>query len=176
MSPSLAIARKDLGHDPRAANGLRVGAHHDQPFRRLLRRDGGAAYGANEGASIDELLADLGGPLDDNSDESGLESAEADNELVKFVNKVIVDGGPPEVLQGARLRLVQPDRVQGPARIARTAGGRRADQSLTQERALVVDLFAAAVETGMRTLKMDGMEKIMLGLTDLKQVRSVCIK
>jgi type II secretory ATPase GspE/PulE/Tfp pilus assembly ATPase PilB-like protein len=47
---------------------------------------------------------------------------------------------------------------------------------LTQERALVVDLFAAAVETGMRTLKMDGMEKIMLGLTDLKQVRSVCIK
>jgi hypothetical protein len=26
----------------------------------------------------------------------------------------------------------------------------------------VADLFAAAVETGMRTLKMDGMEKIML--------------
>jgi type II secretory ATPase GspE/PulE/Tfp pilus assembly ATPase PilB-like protein len=40
----------------------------------------------------------------------------------------------------------------------------------------VSELFAAAVETGMRTLKMDGMEKIMLGLTDLKQVRSVCIK
>ena len=36
--------------------------------------------------------------------------------------------------------------------------------------------FSAAVESGMRTLKMDGMQKIMLGLTDLKQVRSVCIK
>jgi type II secretory ATPase GspE/PulE/Tfp pilus assembly ATPase PilB-like protein len=47
---------------------------------------------------------------------------------------------------------------------------------LIQERARVVELFSAAVETGMRTLKMDGMEKIMLGLTDLKQVRSVCIK
>jgi type II secretory ATPase GspE/PulE/Tfp pilus assembly ATPase PilB-like protein len=47
---------------------------------------------------------------------------------------------------------------------------------LIQERARVSELFAAAVETGMRTLKMDGMEKIMLGLTDLKQVRSVCIK
>ncbi len=47
---------------------------------------------------------------------------------------------------------------------------------LIQERARVADLFAASVETGMRTLKMDGMEKIMLGLTDLKQVRSVCIK
>jgi type II secretory ATPase GspE/PulE/Tfp pilus assembly ATPase PilB-like protein len=47
---------------------------------------------------------------------------------------------------------------------------------LIQERARVAELFSAAVETGMRTLKMDGMEKIMQGLTDLKQVRSVCIK
>jgi type II secretory ATPase GspE/PulE/Tfp pilus assembly ATPase PilB-like protein/putative methionine-R-sulfoxide reductase with GAF domain len=47
---------------------------------------------------------------------------------------------------------------------------------LIQERARVAELFAASVETGMRTLKMDGMEKIMLGMTDLKQVRSVCIK
>ena len=47
---------------------------------------------------------------------------------------------------------------------------------LIQERARVGELFSFAVEAGMRTLKMDGMEKIMLGLTDLKQVRSVCIK
>jgi type II secretory ATPase GspE/PulE/Tfp pilus assembly ATPase PilB-like protein/putative methionine-R-sulfoxide reductase with GAF domain len=47
---------------------------------------------------------------------------------------------------------------------------------LIQERARVAELFSAAVETGMRTLKMDGMEKVMLGLTDMKQVRSVCIK
>jgi len=47
---------------------------------------------------------------------------------------------------------------------------------LIQERARVAELFAAAVETGMRTLKMDGMEKVLMGLTDLKQVRAVCIK
>ncbi len=47
---------------------------------------------------------------------------------------------------------------------------------LIQERARVAELFAASVEGGMRTLKMDGMEKIMLGLTDLKMVRQVCIK
>ena len=45
-----------------------------------------------------------------------------------------------------------------------------------QERARVSQIFAAAVEGGMRTLKMDGMEKVMLGLTDLKMVRQVCIK
>lgn len=49
-------------------------------------------------------------------------------------------------------------------------------KKLIQERARVAELFAASVETGMRTLKMDGMEKIMMGLTDIKQVRSVCIK
>jgi type II secretory ATPase GspE/PulE/Tfp pilus assembly ATPase PilB-like protein len=49
-------------------------------------------------------------------------------------------------------------------------------KKLIQERARVAELFVAAVAGGMRTLKMDGMEKIMMGLTDLKQVRSVCIR
>jgi type II secretory ATPase GspE/PulE/Tfp pilus assembly ATPase PilB-like protein len=49
-------------------------------------------------------------------------------------------------------------------------------KKLIQERARVAEIFSASVEGGMRTLKMDGMEKIMMGLTDLKMVRSVCIK
>jgi len=49
-------------------------------------------------------------------------------------------------------------------------------KKLIQERARVAELFAQSVEGGMRTLKMDGMEKIMMGLTDIKMVRSVCIK
>jgi type II secretory ATPase GspE/PulE/Tfp pilus assembly ATPase PilB-like protein len=49
-------------------------------------------------------------------------------------------------------------------------------KALIQERARVSELYVQAVSSGMRTLKMDGMEKILMGLTDLKQVRSVCIK
>ena len=49
-------------------------------------------------------------------------------------------------------------------------------KKLIQERARVAEIFAAAVEGGMRTLKMDGMEKVMMGLTDIKMVRMVCIK
>jgi type II secretory ATPase GspE/PulE/Tfp pilus assembly ATPase PilB-like protein len=49
-------------------------------------------------------------------------------------------------------------------------------KKLIQERARVADIFAASVEGGMRTLKMDGMEKIMMGLTDIQMVRQVCIK
>ncbi|MCB2004595.1 MAG: Flp pilus assembly complex ATPase component TadA [Rhodoferax sp.] len=49
-------------------------------------------------------------------------------------------------------------------------------KKLIQERARVAELFSQAVEGGMRTLKMDGMEKILMGLTDIKMVRQVCIK
>jgi type II secretory ATPase GspE/PulE/Tfp pilus assembly ATPase PilB-like protein len=47
---------------------------------------------------------------------------------------------------------------------------------LIQEKARVATLLAAALEDGMRTLKMDGLEKVLMGLTDVKQVRMVCIK
>ena len=36
--------------------------------------------------------------------------------------------------------------------------------------------FSCAVSSSMRTLKMDGTEKVLMGVADLKQVRSVCIK
>jgi type II secretory ATPase GspE/PulE/Tfp pilus assembly ATPase PilB-like protein len=47
---------------------------------------------------------------------------------------------------------------------------------LIVERARVVPLVAQALEDGMLTLKMDGLEKSLQGVTDLKQVRAVCIK
>ncbi len=49
-------------------------------------------------------------------------------------------------------------------------------KKLVQEKARVSDLFVKCVDEGMSTLKMDGMEKVMMGLTDMKQVRAVCIK
>jgi type II secretory ATPase GspE/PulE/Tfp pilus assembly ATPase PilB-like protein len=45
-----------------------------------------------------------------------------------------------------------------------------------QEHARVAELFAIALGEGMRTLKQDGIEKVLLGITDIHQVRSVCIK
>jgi len=49
-------------------------------------------------------------------------------------------------------------------------------KKLIQEKGRVSDIFVTSVEEGMSTLKMDGMEKVLMGLTDLKQVRAVCIK
>ena len=49
-------------------------------------------------------------------------------------------------------------------------------KKLIQARAPVAELFSSAVRSGMRTLKMDGMEKVLMGLTDMKMVRSVCTR
>ncbi|MBI5430386.1 MAG: GspE/PulE family protein [Nitrosomonadales bacterium] len=45
-----------------------------------------------------------------------------------------------------------------------------------QEHARVAELFAIALDEGMRTLKQDGMQKVLQGITDMHQVRAVCIK
>jgi len=44
------------------------------------------------------------------------------------------------------------------------------------EQAQVSDLFGVALQEGMRTLKQDGIEKVLQGLTDIHTVRTVCIK
>lgn len=54
--------------------------------------------------------------------------------------------------------------------------GTDAVKKLIQEHARVAEILTAALGEGMRTLKQDGIEKVLLGLTDMKQVRAVCIK
>ncbi|HET8608397.1 MAG TPA: ATPase, T2SS/T4P/T4SS family [Burkholderiales bacterium] len=49
-------------------------------------------------------------------------------------------------------------------------------KKLIQEHARVADLFVTAIGEGMRTLKQDGIEKVLSGVTDMQQVRAVCIK
>jgi len=49
-------------------------------------------------------------------------------------------------------------------------------KKLIAEKARVAEMLAVAMETGMRTLKQDGMEKCLSGVTHIKEVRAVCIK
>ena len=49
-------------------------------------------------------------------------------------------------------------------------------KKLIQEHARVAEMLACCLDEGMRTLKMDGMEKVLMGLTDMPTVRAVCIK
>ena len=49
-------------------------------------------------------------------------------------------------------------------------------KSLIQGRAKMEEIRTQAVEDGMTSLMQDGIRKVMLGVTDLIQVRKVCIK
>jgi type II secretory ATPase GspE/PulE/Tfp pilus assembly ATPase PilB-like protein len=49
-------------------------------------------------------------------------------------------------------------------------------KKLIQEKARVAEVLAVALNENMRTLKQDGVEKVLQGVTDMHQVRAVCIK
>ena len=49
-------------------------------------------------------------------------------------------------------------------------------KKLIQEHARVADLLVLALDEGMRTLRQDGIEKVLAGVTDIKQVRKVCVR
>ena len=49
-------------------------------------------------------------------------------------------------------------------------------KKMIQEHARVAEILAQSLAEGMLTLKMDGMEKVLQGITDMAQVRAVCIK
>jgi type II secretory ATPase GspE/PulE/Tfp pilus assembly ATPase PilB-like protein len=54
--------------------------------------------------------------------------------------------------------------------------GTDAVKKAIQEHARVAELLAICLEDGMHTLKQDGMEKVLQGITDMFQIRAVCIK
>lgn len=49
-------------------------------------------------------------------------------------------------------------------------------KAVIQRRAAVEEIRKQAIKDGMRTLLQDGISKVFQGITDMKQVRSVCIK
>jgi type II secretory ATPase GspE/PulE/Tfp pilus assembly ATPase PilB-like protein len=84
----------------------------------------------------------------------------------------------------ARAKPVTLYRAKGCARCDRTGYKGRiglyellvadpAIKRLVQTRAPVSDIVAAAAAAGMRTLKQDGIDKVIRGLTDVQQVRAV---
>jgi type II secretory ATPase GspE/PulE/Tfp pilus assembly ATPase PilB-like protein len=52
--------------------------------------------------------------------------------------------------------------------------GTQAIKHLIHERAPAIHIFSTALGEGMRTLKQDGIEKVLQGVTDISQVRAVC--
>ena len=72
---------------------------------------------------------------------------------------------------------MQQDRLQGPRSACTSCWSARDEiKKNIQEHARVAEMTVTALSEGMRTLRQDGIEKVLQGITDMKQVRSVCIK
>lgn len=74
--------------------------------------------------------------------------------------------GCPECNKGYKGRIGLHELMLGSDRV----------KKLMVEHSRVAALLACALEDGMMTLKMDGIEKVLGGFTDIKMVRQVCIK
>jgi type II secretory ATPase GspE/PulE/Tfp pilus assembly ATPase PilB-like protein len=128
------------------------------------------------------------------------EAAEVDSLLAEYCSELLAteafvadpDAGRAQVLAGWRQRYAGADgrftlyRAVGCAECNKGYRGRVGlhelmlgtdkVKKLLQEHSRVAALLAAALEDGMLTLKMDGIEKVLSGITDVKMVRQVCVK
>jgi type II secretory ATPase GspE/PulE/Tfp pilus assembly ATPase PilB-like protein len=116
-------------------------------------------------------------------------AAELEELALQYCNETQLDAG--ELLKAWHASLGGADgamtlfRAHGCERCARTGYRGRiglyellvADQEtkrLLQSRSPVAEVKQAAIATGMRTLRQDGIAKILRGATDLQQVSTVC--
>ena len=102
------------------------------------------------------------------------------------------EGAPAAVLQGWRERFADASgtfTLYRPVGCPECTGGYRGRvglhelmvasdeiKHLVQERARVSQMLAVALAEGMRTLRQDGIEKVLGGITDMVQVRRVCVR
>jgi len=84
--------------------------------------------------------------------------------------------GPADVLQAGRCDKCGGSGLKGRCGLHELLIASDRLKKAIQEHARVAEMLAIAVEEGMRTLKQDGMEKCLAGITHIKEVRSVCIK
>jgi type II secretory ATPase GspE/PulE/Tfp pilus assembly ATPase PilB-like protein len=159
-----------MGMDPFNFADALLGILAQRLARRLCARC--RAPHALEEAEIDSLLSeyctDMIGPNDDPESVKSRVRAEwlqtfaRDGRLMINAPK----GCPDCEDSGYRGRIALHELLVGTDAIKR----------LIQERARVAEVRYTAISEGMRTLKQDGIEKVLQGLTDMREVRAVCVK
>jgi type II secretory ATPase GspE/PulE/Tfp pilus assembly ATPase PilB-like protein/GAF domain-containing protein len=172
-APESVVRLLDMGMDPFNFADALLGILAQRLARRLCTacRQPYHPDDAEVGALLDEYCEELRGQAAYRTDPQAARAdvlagwrrrhGDADGRFTLF--RAV---GCAECNKGYRGRVGLHELMLGSERIKR----------LLTEHARVADLLAAALEDGMLTLKMDGIEKILDGVTDIKMVRAVCIK
>lgn len=172
-APESIIRLLDMGMDPFNFADALLGILAQRLAKRLCK-DCKEAY-QPDGAEIDRLLAEYAEELR----ETDAWRAAPEAALAALRNDWLSRYG-----QAGRLTLYRPRGCEacgqtgyrGRVGLHELLVGSPGVKGLIQAHARVAEILALALNQGMRTLKMDGVDKVLQGLTDLAQVRAVCIK
>ncbi len=172
-APESIIRLLDMGMDPFNFSDALLGVLAQRLAKRLCP-DCKEAYNP-EADEIKTLLGEYAEELKTSKDWVADPKGQAKALYETWVKQYGVEG---------KLRLYRPkgcDKCSGTGYRGRVGlhellVGSDSVKKLIQEKGRVSEIFTVGVAEGMRTLKMDGIEKVLMGSTDVKQVRAVCIK
>ncbi|HEY6720990.1 MAG TPA: GspE/PulE family protein [Burkholderiales bacterium] len=161
-APECIVRLLDLGMDPFNFSDALLGVLAQRLARRLCPACKEAYVPTS--ANLDELLREY-------CDETSLDAAKVMNGWrQRYTGK---DG---KIVLHRPRGCDRCDRTgyQGRIGLYELLVGDATVKRLVQSRAPVTDVKSAAVAAGMRTLKQDGIDKVLQGLTDMLQIRAVC--
>ncbi|ANQ86487.1 GspE/PulE family protein [Azoarcus olearius] len=172
-APESVIRLLDMGMDPFNFSDALLGVLAQRLAKRLCRhcRQAYIAEDAEIEHLLDEYCADMHLTAAFQADPEGARAEvlsqwrahHADGEGRFTLYRAV---GCPECNHGYRGRVGLHELMVGTEAIKRVIQGR----------GHLAQMLAVALQDGMRTLRQDGIEKVLGGITDLKQVRKVCLR
>jgi type II secretory ATPase GspE/PulE/Tfp pilus assembly ATPase PilB-like protein len=172
-APESIVRLLDMGMDPFNFADALIGILAQRLGKRLCDCKKPYAPDANEIKGIlNEYCEELKNTSSWKKDPEGSYKAVYQNWLKTFGN----DKGQLTLHKAAGCEKCNNTGYKGRVGLHELLEGTDAVKKNIQEHARVAEMFATALEDGMRTLKQDGIEKVLQGVTDMKQVRAVCIK
>ncbi|MDO9598141.1 MAG: ATPase, T2SS/T4P/T4SS family [Azoarcus sp.] len=172
-APESVVRLLDMGMDPFNFADALLGVLAQRLTKRLCKHCK-AAYEPDEieiGHLLDEYCADMHSTREFVADPAAARANVLDHWLATYANTqgrftLYRAVGCLECTKGYKGRVGLHELMLGSDRV----------KQLIQERARVAELLGNALSDGMRTLRQDGIEKVLAGITDLTQVRKVCMR
>lgn len=172
-APESVIRLLDMGMDPFNFADALLGVLAQRLGKRLCScKQGHVASEAEMQSMLKEFCAEL-----EHTDEWKRDAAAASAKVYQEWKDKYADGNGQFTLYSAvGCEQCNGTGYKGRVGLHELLAGTDAVKKNIQEHARVAEIVATALEEGMRTLKQDGMDKVLQGITDMKSVRAVCIK
>ena len=173
-APESIVRLLDMGMDPFNFSDAMLGVLAQRLTRRLCKKCGEKHFATDDEIHVllDEYFEDLSRTREGTESPDRVKAAILDEWRQRFADEngrfmlVRPVGCPDCGSTGYRGRVALHELMLGSETVRR----------LIQIRAPVSELLRAALEEGMRTLRQDGIEKVLEGITDMAQVRRVCVR